>query len=84
MKEEVESVLETLRPMLIQDGGNVELVDIEDGIVNTGAMQPIARMGYMEYAVVKPDTVFTLNRPEMNPDGTLANSQPDSWDGTYG
>ena len=33
MKEEVESVLETLRPMLIQDGGNVELVDIEDGIV---------------------------------------------------
>ena len=33
MKEEVESVLETLRPMLIQDGGNVELVDVEDGIV---------------------------------------------------
>jgi Fe-S cluster biogenesis protein NfuA len=33
MKEEVESVLETIRPMLIQDGGNVELVDIEDGIV---------------------------------------------------
>ena len=33
MREEVESVLETLRPMLIQDGGNVELVDIEDGIV---------------------------------------------------
>jgi len=33
MKEEVESVLETLRPQLMQDGGNVELVDIEDGIV---------------------------------------------------
>ncbi len=33
MREEVESVLETLRPMLIQDGGNVELVDIEDGTV---------------------------------------------------
>ncbi len=33
MKEEVESVLETLRPMLIQDWGNVELVDIEDGTV---------------------------------------------------
>ena len=33
MKEEVESVLEKLRPMLIQDGGNVELVDIEDGTV---------------------------------------------------
>ncbi len=33
MKEEVESVLETLRPQLMQDGGNVELVDIEDGFV---------------------------------------------------
>ncbi|MZG52693.1 MAG: NifU family protein [Nitrospinae bacterium] len=33
MKEEVEEVLETLRPMLMQDGGNVELVDIEDGVV---------------------------------------------------
>ena len=33
MKEEVESVLETVRPQLIQDGGNVELVDIEDGVV---------------------------------------------------
>ena len=32
MKEEVEEVLETLRPILMQDGGNVELVDIEDGL----------------------------------------------------
>ena len=33
IKEEVEEVLETLRPMLMQDGGNVELVDIDDGVV---------------------------------------------------
>jgi len=33
MKVEVEEVLDTLRPQLMQDGGNVELVDIEDGIV---------------------------------------------------
>tara|TARA_B100001123_G_C14713837_1_gene790261 strand:+ start:282 stop:548 length:267 start_codon:yes stop_codon:yes gene_type:complete len=33
MREEVEEVLESVRPMLIQDGGNVELVDIDDGIV---------------------------------------------------
>ena len=33
MKEEVEEVLETLRHMLMQDGGNVELVDIDDGVV---------------------------------------------------
>ena len=33
MEEEVEEVLESVRPMLIQDGGNVELVDIDDGVV---------------------------------------------------
>ena len=33
MKEAVEAVLETLRPMLLKDGGNVELVDIDDGVV---------------------------------------------------
>ena len=33
MEEEVEEVLESVRPMLIQDGGNVELVGIEDGVV---------------------------------------------------
>ena len=33
MKEDVEAVLETLRPMLLKDGGNVELVDIDDGVV---------------------------------------------------
>lgn len=33
MKDEVESVLDTLRPQLMQDGGNVELVDIDDGVV---------------------------------------------------
>ena len=33
MKDDVEEVLETLRPMLMQDGGNVELVDIDDGVV---------------------------------------------------
>ncbi len=33
MQEEVESVLDTLRPSLMADGGNVELVDIDDGVV---------------------------------------------------
>ena len=33
MKEEVEEVLDNLRPQLMQDGGNVELVDIDDGVV---------------------------------------------------
>ena len=33
MKDEVEEVLESIRPMLIKDGGNVELVDVDDGVV---------------------------------------------------
>ena len=40
MKEKVEEVLDMIRPALIRDGGNVELVDVEDGTVKvklTGA-----------------------------------------------
>jgi Fe-S cluster biogenesis protein NfuA len=39
-KEKVDKVLDKIRPSLIADGGNVELVDVEDGIVKvklTGA-----------------------------------------------
>ncbi|KAB2917496.1 MAG: flavin reductase family protein [Hyphomicrobiaceae bacterium] len=36
---------------------------IKDGRVDTGAMRPIARLGYMDYAVVTPETVFTIERP---------------------
>jgi Fe-S cluster biogenesis protein NfuA len=33
MKEQVQEVLEKIRPALQADGGDVELVDVEDGIV---------------------------------------------------
>lgn len=33
MKEQVEAALNKIRPMLQRDGGNVELIDVEDGIV---------------------------------------------------
>lgn len=33
MKEPVQEVLNKLRPFLLRDGGDCELVDIEDGIV---------------------------------------------------
>jgi flavin reductase (DIM6/NTAB) family NADH-FMN oxidoreductase RutF len=36
---------------------------IKDGIVDTAAMRPIARLGYMDYAVVTPETVFSIERP---------------------
>ena len=40
MRDKVEGVLDKVRPSLIRDGGNVELVDVEEGIVKvklTGA-----------------------------------------------
>ena len=33
MQEKVEEVLAKVRPVLVRDGGNVELVEVEDGIV---------------------------------------------------
>lgn len=34
MKEKVEEVIESIRPMLMADGGNVELVEVtKDGVV---------------------------------------------------
>jgi len=33
MKEKVEQALNTIRPMLQADGGDVELVDVKDGVV---------------------------------------------------
>jgi flavin reductase (DIM6/NTAB) family NADH-FMN oxidoreductase RutF len=44
---------------------------IKDGIVDTGAMQPIARLGYMDYATVTPDVMFTMRRPDVDADGRI-------------
>ena len=57
---------------------------VKDGIVDSGAMRPIARLGYMDYGVINPENVFTINRPEVGPDGKLVNAKPDgTWDGQY-
>ena len=40
MKEQVQAVITKLRPMLQRDGGDIELVDVTDGVVKvrlTGA-----------------------------------------------
>ena len=49
MKEKVEAALEKIRPALQADGGDVELVDVNDGVVSvklTGACNgcPMATM----------------------------------------
>jgi flavin reductase (DIM6/NTAB) family NADH-FMN oxidoreductase RutF len=44
---------------------------IKDGMVDTGAMMPIARMGYHDYAVVKSENVFTMGLPEHDEAGNV-------------
>ncbi|MCA0986639.1 MULTISPECIES: NifU family protein [Bacillales] len=38
MHEQVQDVLNKLRPFLLRDGGDVELVDIEEGVVKVRLM----------------------------------------------
>ena len=38
MESQVQEVLDKLRPFLLRDGGDVELVDIEDGVVKVRLM----------------------------------------------
>ncbi len=33
MREKVEKVIEEIRPLLQADGGNIELIDVQDGLV---------------------------------------------------
>jgi flavin reductase (DIM6/NTAB) family NADH-FMN oxidoreductase RutF len=56
---------------------------IKDGLIDTGAMKPIARLGYMDYAVVTPESMFSINRPEVGADGKVIAAAADAWDGKY-
>jgi flavin reductase (DIM6/NTAB) family NADH-FMN oxidoreductase RutF len=37
---------------------------IADGIVDVRRMRPLARLGYLDYAVIEPDSVFSMRRPD--------------------
>jgi flavin reductase (DIM6/NTAB) family NADH-FMN oxidoreductase RutF len=57
---------------------------VKDGMVDTGAMRPIARLGYMDYGVINPENVFTILRPEVQPDGSVYTPPLEGkWDGQY-
>jgi flavin reductase (DIM6/NTAB) family NADH-FMN oxidoreductase RutF len=56
---------------------------IKDGLVQSGAMRPLARLGYMDYSVLTPESMFTMNRPVAGADGLTAMVPPDGWDGVY-
>lgn len=56
---------------------------VKDGLVDTGAMRPIARLGYMNYGVIEPENVFSINRPEVI-GGRITNARPEGeFDGKY-
>ena len=56
---------------------------IKEGMVDTVAMQAVSRLGYMDYATVSADSLFTLNRPAVSEDGLEATLNTGEWDGVY-
>lgn len=56
---------------------------IKSGMVDTAGMRPLARLGYMDYATVTPETTFSLNRPAVSEDGKSAKVAGGNWDGVY-
>jgi flavin reductase (DIM6/NTAB) family NADH-FMN oxidoreductase RutF len=48
---------------------------IKDGLVDTGAMRPIARLGYHDYAVVSPESIFQMRRPDVDANGRIIPSK---------
>ena len=56
---------------------------ITDGLVQTGTMRPVARLGYMDYSVVTSESLITLNRPVPSGAGSSASVQAGPWDGVY-
>ncbi len=54
-----------------------------NGQVDTAAMQPLARLGYMEYAEITAQNIFSLNRPVVSADGQTASLQSGPWHGRY-
>ena len=55
---------------------------IHEGIVSTAEMRPLARMGYMDYGVITPETTFVLERPMVQEDGSVE-AATGIWDGVY-
>ncbi|MBS1177943.1 MAG: flavin reductase [Proteobacteria bacterium] len=56
---------------------------IKDGLVQTAEMRPLARLGYMDYSVLTPESLFTMNRPLASDDGLQAILDPGPWDGVF-
>lgn len=44
---------------------------VKDGMVDIALAEPIARLGYMDYSVVRRDTMFSIDRPEVDGTGKI-------------
>jgi flavin reductase (DIM6/NTAB) family NADH-FMN oxidoreductase RutF len=56
---------------------------IHDGRVDSAAMRPLARLGYMDYSSYGPEQVFQMDRPLASEDGQRAVLPTGLWDGVY-
>ncbi len=56
---------------------------IRDGRVDMAAIEPVARLGYMDYTVVNAASIFSANRPDVAADGRTAVIESKPWDGQY-
>lgn len=45
---------------------------LKEGFVDTATIEPLARLGYMDYSWVTGDTMVTINRPEVDEDGKVS------------
>ena len=52
-------------------------------VVPPNLVRPLARLGYMDYSVVTPESIFTMNRPIASDDGQGATLVSGAWDGVY-
>lgn len=56
---------------------------LHNGRVDVARIRPIARLGYMDYAVIGKENMFELNRPAVSGDGRSASTNLKAWDGVY-
>jgi len=67
MKEKVEKVLDKIRPSLMADGGNVELVDVADGVVKVRLQGACAGCPMSEMTLrMGIERVIKQELPEIN------------------
>lgn len=64
-------------------GVHLDETVLRDGLVDAGSLQPLSRLGYMDYGVLTPETTFTMSRPTASDDGLSADVDPAPWDGVY-